>query len=69
MATAITKKTTAAKIITVLAAITASVILPQIFHAIGKGLHIEGLAGQLVEVEGFGQFVNEQLFDLLQIVI
>ena len=35
MATAITKKTTAAKIITVLAAITASVILPQIFHALG----------------------------------
>lgn len=35
MATAITKKTTAAKIITVLAAIIASVILPQIFHAIG----------------------------------
>ncbi|MBQ3162869.1 MAG: ECF transporter S component [Oscillospiraceae bacterium] len=35
MSTAITKKTTAAKIITILAAIAASVILPQIFHAIG----------------------------------
>ena len=41
----------------------------QVFHGVGEGLQIEGLAVHPVEIEGFRQRVQQLLFHLLQVVV
>ena len=41
----------------------------QVFHGVGEGLQIEGLAVHPVEVEGFRQRIQQLLFHLLQVVV